>query len=59
MKVYIVTVEECDDMGNFFQDFQGVFATLEEAADKQYELAIKNDSGVVVVQSAEIMEYDI
>lgn len=59
MKIYIVTSEEMDDMGNYFNDFHGVFSKKEEAEKVKNELDIKDlDTNEVIVECAEILEYD-
>ena len=46
--VYIVTTEEMDDLGNRFEDFQGVYVSLKEAEERKRELAHTLANGKVV-----------
>ncbi|MFW9950236.1 MAG: hypothetical protein ACFFKA_08955 [Candidatus Thorarchaeota archaeon] len=55
IKVYIVIVEEWDDLGNTFNDFRGVFSTLEEAKLKKLEI----DQEAELQDYAEIKSYTI
>ena len=57
MRVFVVTTEECDDMGNVFQDFHGVFKSVEEATMVKEQIDIYNEDELIEI--AQITEYEL
>lgn len=57
-KVYVVTCEECDDMGNIFFNFKGVFLIEEDANRAKARLDFTTPDGELI-EYAEISEYII
>jgi len=58
MKVYVVLTDELDEFGNTFQDFHGVFSSIEEAEDikKSHDTYV---DGELLVEHARIEEYEV